>query len=109
MPCWVTFEGSPARVAPRSPLHDSWASPGGLSPFEAQPQHGSGCGTMRRLQLEPSVEEAAGDLLQGDADDACPQEQNMPAGAPETSPRQTLSYDHVNRLARPRLCWVGHA
>ena len=91
MPCWVTFEGSPARAAPRSPLHDSWASPGGLSPFEAQLQRGPGSGTMRRLQLEPSMEEAAEEKLQRGADEAYPQQQTAPAGAPEAPPSQKLS------------------
>ena len=85
VPCWVTFEGSPARIAPRSPLHDSWATPTGLSPFEAQLQRSAGAGTMRRLELEPPVEEAAEEQPQEDADGVHPQQRGEPAGAPQTS------------------------
>ncbi len=87
VPCWVTFEGSPAKIAPRSPLHDSWASPSDLSPFEAQLQRGPGCapgcGTVRKLQLEPSVEEAAEYQPQAYAGEAYPQQRGEPVGAPQ--------------------------
>lgn len=86
VPCWVTFEGSPAKIAPRSPLHDSWASPSDLSPFEVQLQRGPGCGpgcgTIRKLQLEPPIEEAAEDMPQRNAGKAHAQQQGEPAGVP---------------------------
>ena len=85
VPCWVTFEGSPARSAPRSPLHDSWATPNGLSPFEAQLQRSAGPGTVRRLEVELPVEEVAEAQPQEDAEGAYRQQRGAPAGAPQTS------------------------
>ena len=89
MPCWVTFEGSPAKIAPRSPLHDSWASPSDLSPFEVQLQRGPGCGpacgTVRKLQLDAPLEADARAMPEGNACEAHPQQQGQPTGAPQES------------------------
>ena len=81
VPSWVTFEGSPGRAAPRSPLHDSWANPAGLTPFEAQLHRGPGSGTVPRLQLGSSVEESAEKQAPGDADGVYPKLQGEPADA----------------------------
>ena len=61
IPTWVTFEGGPDVTPPRSPLHDSWATPFAASRELSQPQAGSGGGFVRKLELEPSAEEAAKD------------------------------------------------
>ena len=82
VPSWVTFEGSPGSAAPRSPLHDSWAGPAGLTPFEAQLHRGPGSGTVRRLQLEPPVEETVEEQAPENVDGACPKPRIEPAGAP---------------------------
>lgn len=59
MAYWVTFDSSPAATPPRSPLHDAWATPSAVSPLSAGAHVGEPCGgargTMRRLQLEPTV------------------------------------------------------
>jgi len=65
IPTWVTFEGGPDATPPRSPLHDSWATPFAASRELSQPQAGSGCGPMRKLELEPPAEEAAEDEPEG--------------------------------------------
>lgn len=91
VPSWVTFEGSPGRAAPRSPLHDSWANPAGLSPFEAKLYCGTGPGTVRRLQLEPPVEETAEEQSQENNDGVYPELQGEPAGSPTC---------HLNKQAK---------